>query len=184
MLYYSTAHKAENMERCFFYRKVWVLLVSGYRTEAIGIIGAKVMQPRGLVGLSHDTLDCSVTEMRDLFDILAEDDTYPTLIHCTQGKDRTGLIVVLLLFLTGVVSLDIISADYMKSELELAPELEERMKEIRVFGLGEEYVKCPSTFTEQVKQYLDTTYGGVENYLQLIGINKEKREKIRNRFLA
>ncbi|OXV11292.1 hypothetical protein Egran_00944 [Elaphomyces granulatus] len=164
--------------------KVCVLHASGYRTEAIGILGAKVMQPRGLVGLSYDTLDCSVTEMRDIFDILAEDDAYPTMIHCTQGKDRTGLVVMLLLFLTGVVPLDVISADYTKSELELITELEERMKELRAVGLDEEYAKCPPTFTEQVKQYLDNTYGGVENYLQSIGISKEKQEKIRNRFLA
>ncbi|KAL1965625.1 hypothetical protein VTN77DRAFT_5302 [Rasamsonia byssochlamydoides] len=164
--------------------KVLGLLASGYRTEAVKIVGAQVMKPRGLIGLAKDTLDCSAAEMRETFDILAEDDTYPTIIHCTQGKDRTGLIILMLLLLTNVVPLNEIARDYIKSEAELIPELEERMEEIRSVGLDEEYTKCPPGFPEQIKEYLDTKYGGVEGYLLSIGVAKEKLEKIRNRLLV
>jgi hypothetical protein len=167
----------------FAYRKVLGLLASGYRTDAVKIVGTEVMKPRGLIGLAKDTLDCSVAEIREVFEILAEDATYPTIIHCTQGKDRTGLVMLMLLLLTDVVPLDDISRDYVKSEAELIPELEERMEEIRSIGLDEEYAKCPPAFTEQIKEYLDTKYGGVEGYLLSIGVSKEKQEKIRNRLL-
>jgi len=142
------------------------------------------MQPRGLIGLAQDTLDCSVDEMRELFDVLARDETYPTVIHCTQGKDRTGLVVLLLLLLTKVVPVDVIGADYVKSEAELVPELEERVQEVRAIGLTEEYTKCPPGWTEEVKRYLDERYGGVERYLLSVGISREKQERIRSRLLA
>lgn len=165
-------------------RKVLGLVASGYRTAAVKIIGSQVMKPRGLIGLAQDTLDCGAAEMRETFDLLAEDDTYPTVIHCTQGKDRTGLIVIMLLLLAGVVPLDAISRDYVKSEAELIPELEERMEEIRSIGLDENYAKCPPGFAEKIKEYLDTKYGGVEGYLLSIGVSKEKQEKIRKRLLV
>jgi protein tyrosine/serine phosphatase len=38
-------------------------------------------------------------EVKQVFDVLADDRNWPVLVHCTQGKDRTGLIVMLVLFL-------------------------------------------------------------------------------------
>lgn len=142
------------------------------------------MNPRGLIGLGEDTLDCSLAEIRSVFEILAADDSYPVLVHCTQGKDRTGLVVLLLLLLTGVVGEELISGDYMKSEAELVPELEERLKEIRALGLDEEYAKCPPGFTTAIKTLLDSKYGGVEGYLSTLGIDPEKQERIRRRLMA
>lgn len=158
--------------------------ISGYRTDAVSIVGQQVMQPRGLIGLGKDTLDSSLSEMREVFDLLSDESAYPAVVHCTQGKDRTGLIIMLLLFLTNAVPLDDISADYAKSEAELIPEMDERMKEIRAIGLDEEYTKCPPGFPRAMKMYLDNKYGGVEGYLLLVGISLEKQEKIRKRLLA
>jgi hypothetical protein len=33
------------------------LLLFGYRMQAISILGREVMQPRGLIGLGHDSID-------------------------------------------------------------------------------------------------------------------------------
>lgn len=158
------------------------------------------MKPRGLIGLAQDTLDCSGYEIREVFDILADQKSYPILIHCTQGKDRTGLIVMMLLFLIAGstrssvprkrggegedITLAAIAADYTKSETELQPELETLMKEITDIGLDEEYAKTPPGFTEALKSYLEIKYGGVEGYLSSIGIDKEKVENIRQKLLA
>lgn len=142
------------------------------------------MQPRGLIGLGEDTLDYSVAEMKAVFEILAAGDAYPVLVHCTQGKDRTGLVVLLLLLLTRGVHDELITGDYVKSQAELVPELEERMKEIRVLGLDEEYARCPPGFTGAIKAHLDAKYGGVEGYLGSLGIDPEKQETIRRRLVA
>lgn len=142
------------------------------------------MRPRGLIGLAEDTLEHSPDEIRLVFDVLADDASYPVLVHCTQGKDRTGLVVLLLLLLMGSVPSGAISGDYAKSEGELAVEYEERIEEIRQVGLDEEFARCPDGFTEAVTEYLEKSYGGVRGYLESLGIDDEKLELIRKRLLV
>lgn len=159
------------------------LMAMGYRVEAIGILGREVMAPRGLVGLGEDSLDFSKAEILSCFKLLAESSSYPVLLHCTQGKDRTGLIVLLTLLLLDV-PVEAITADYMASERELEVERESRMKEITSIGLGEEFAGCPSAFVGAMKSYLDGKWGGVEEYLEDCGVDSRMREKIRWKLLV
>nr|XP_001399093.2 tyrosine/serine protein phosphatase [Aspergillus niger CBS 513.88] len=182
--------------------KVLALVASGYRSTAVQIVGQQVMSPRGLVGLGIDTLDSSYGEMKTLFDLFSsitssttdgndkesdgfEDSAYPVLIHCTQGKDRTGLIVLLLLLLVAdVVPEEAMREDYLRSEGELAIEMEERMKEVRLLGLSEDYTKCPRHFVETIRAHLEDRYGGVQGYLGTVGVGREQLENIRRVLLA
>lgn len=161
------------------------MAATGYRGQAIRIVGEQVMQPRGLTGLAQDTLDASKTELRTVFELLAKDESYPILVHCTQGKDRTGLIILMMLLLAGEnVLTDAVIDDYTRSELELVPEFEERMREIRAVGLGEEYTRCPPGFVNDTTEYLRVHYDGVRGYLNGIGINDSMQETIRQKILA
>ncbi|PYH29728.1 putative tyrosine/serine protein phosphatase [Aspergillus neoniger CBS 115656] len=189
--------------------KVLALVASGYRPAAVQIVGQQVMSPRGLVGLGMDTLDSSYGEMKTLFDLFSsvtstssstststadgsdENETedsssaYPILIHCTQGKDRTGLIILLLLLLVAdVVPEEVMREDYLRSEGELVIEMEERMKEVRLLGLSEEYTKCPRHFVETIRAHLEERYGGVQGYLGTVGVGREQVERIREVLLA
>lgn len=141
------------------------------------------MRPRGLIGLAEDTLDYSQGEMKQVFDVLVHGETYPALVHCTQGKDRTGLVILLVLLSAGV-SGEVISGDYSKSEAELVVEFEERMKEIRALGLDEEYTKCPDGFTGAVQEHLERKYGGVEGYLKSLGVERESLVRLRERLMV
>jgi protein tyrosine/serine phosphatase len=141
------------------------------------------MLPRGLTGLAQDTLESSMVEMRAVFEILAREESYPTLVHCTQGKDRTGLVVLLVLLLAGTVPTDAMIDDYSRSEMELVPEFEERMEEIRAIGLDEEYTRCPDGFVGRTVEFLER-YGGVRGYLEKIGIGLEMQERIRGKFVV
>ena len=154
----------------------------GFRVEAIAILGREVMAPRGLTGLGKDSLDHSTSELRDIFTLLAHSDNYPTLVHCTQGKDRTGLVVILLLLLLDV-PLRAISADYMASENELECERESRMEEIRHVGLGEEFAACPAGFVQEIAGHLQDVYGGVHQYLKRIGVDERTTDKIKENML-
>jgi hypothetical protein len=49
------------------------------------------MAPRGLLGLGIDTIDFSGTELRDILLLYTDSHSLPNLVHCTQGKDRTGM---------------------------------------------------------------------------------------------
>ncbi|RAH51969.1 tyrosine/serine protein phosphatase [Aspergillus piperis CBS 112811] len=189
--------------------KVLALVASGYRPAAVQIVGQQVMSPRGLVGLGMDTLDSSYWEMKTLFDLFSsvtstsstststsgadgsdENETedssaYPILIHCTQGKDRTGLIILLLLLLVAdVVPEEVMREDYLRSEGELVIEMEERMKEVRLLGLSEDYTKCPRHFVETIRGHLEERYGGVQGYLGTVGVGREQVERIREVLLA
>ncbi|EGE77162.2 tyrosine/serine protein phosphatase [Blastomyces dermatitidis ATCC 18188] len=97
-----------NFEKLLLWRLSWfnilkaiTLLASGYRNAATKLVVEQAMVPRGLNGLAHDTLTASQEEIKELFGHLGDPAVYPTLIHCTQGKDRTGLVIILLLLLAG-----------------------------------------------------------------------------------
>lgn len=158
--------------------KVVALMALGYRIEAIAILGREVMAPRGLTGLGKDSLDHGASEIRRIFTVLADSSNYPILIHCTQGKDRTGLVVILLLLLLNV-PLEAISADYTASEKELESEKESRMEDIRRVGLGEEFAACPAGFVQEIARHLQDVYGGVNGYLRRIGVDEKTQDRVK-----
>ncbi|KAL4812243.1 protein-tyrosine phosphatase-like protein [Aspergillus spinulosporus] len=182
------------------FTKVLAYIAAGYRQDAVRIVGEHVMKPAGLTGLAIDTLEASKGEIKQIFDVLSSVDTDIAtdsstsassngfLIHCTQGKDRTGLIVLLSLLLTGVVDIEVIASEYMLSEKELEnepiEEKEERMKEIRAIGLEDEYARCPKDFTQRVSTFLNEKYGGVREYLASVGVDEGALESMRRRLLA
>lgn len=159
-------------------RKLFYLMARGHRTPAIFILGTEVMSPSGLFGLCCDTLTHSTSELLSLFHIFSQPTSYPVLIHCTQGKDRTGIIVILLLLLCEV-PVKAVANDYLASEKELQPEREERLKEIRATGLTDEFAGCQEGFVEGVAGFLQEGYGGVEGYLKEVGVKREEREEVR-----
>jgi len=164
--------------------KLIVLMGLGYRLEAISILGTQVMEPRGLTGLAFDTLAFSTAEIKAVCLLFADEAEYPIMIHCTQGKDRTGLAIVLMLLLLEV-PVPAIAADYVASERELEVEMKERTVDMKKVGLGRDFAGCPRGFVEAVVNELDCKYGGVKSYLKdKVGISEEIQERIRSIMLA
>lgn len=159
--------------------KLFTLYVLGYRTHAISILGENVMAKRGLEGLAEDSLQHCTAEVKSVFDILSDERNYPVLVHCTQGKDRTGLVVLLLLRLCGVKS-SIINQDYMMSAKELEPEREKRLVEIRGIGLPDDFAGCAEAWVEGVVGWLEREHGGIEQYLKrCCGVTDEQMKAVR-----
>ena len=152
-------------------------MIMGYRTEAISILGREVMQPRGLIGLGKDSLDHSRDEIREMLEVMAQSKNYPLMIHCTQGKDRTGLSIMLLLLLLNT-PLQAISADYLASERELLPEMESRMVEISEVGLSDDFAGCPAAFVADLSDHINKNYNSLQEYLELAGVDRMVQEKI------
>ena len=105
------------------------------------------------------------------------------LVHCHAGKDRTGLVVALLLGVADVER-DSIAADYALSGTNLASSLagwiddgddaEEREHRRRV-GLS------PKQAMHEVLEGLDERYGGVVSYLAGAGLTDDDLERVHRR---
>jgi protein-tyrosine phosphatase len=159
------------------FSKLVLLMLFGYRLDAIKII-APHMEEMGLVGLAQSSMDVCKREVKQVFDVLANEQNWPVLVHCTQGKDRTGLIVMLVLFLLGVEEAAV-DKDYRLSEPELAPEREQRMKEIRSIGLTEQFAVCPPDVVSSVRSHIERKYGTTEDYLEYTGVSKDTIDRVK-----
>lgn len=166
-------------------------------------MGREVMQPRGLVRLGLDTLDASGPEVREALAALlppaaaataatpaAASSPLPALVHCTQGKDRTGLVVALALMALGrgAVPLTAVRHDYMLTGEALAageagPDREARLAEVREIGLGREFGDVAPDLVERLAAHLDERYGGLEAYLDGVGFGEEERQRLREALL-
>ena len=115
--------------------------------------------------------------------LLTEPDALPGLVHCTAGKDRTGVIIALLLGAVGVPH-DQIVADYAVSAANLRGEFTEETRR-RVAEAGLDWAKyerlliSPEEFMHDLLAHLDGQYGGVEGYLRQIGVDGEQLATLR-----
>lgn len=159
-----------------------VLMVLGRRLDAAKVL-APYMEDMGLVGISTGSVDACTKEVREFFEVLANEDNLPCMIHCTQGKDRTGLTIMLVLLLLNVDE-RAIEHDYMLSGPELLLEREERVKEIASIGLSERFADVSPGLVGQVYEHIARSYGSLENYLGLVGVNEDMRERVKRLFLA
>ena len=154
----------------------------GRRIDAIWILGNEVIQPRGLIGQAQDSLDYCGAEIRQVFEILADVKHYPIYFHCTSGKDRTGLVALLLLMILQIPP-DAISADYIASEGQLVSEKGLRIKELRDMGLSADFAGCPLDWVTQVQEHISQVHGSLEIYLSRIGVGLDLQGQIRQNML-
>lgn len=162
------------------YAKLAFLYTLRYRTQAISILGTNVMSPRGLSGLALDTLTHSTSEIASLFALLAKPEVYPVLVHCTLGKDRTGLVVLLVAMLCGASEEGVVR-DYERSGVELEGEREEREKEVAKIGLSPSFAGVEEGWVGVVTTWLREEWGGVEGYLRKgCGVGEEVIEGVRS----
>lgn len=114
---------------------------------------------------------------------LAAPDGFPALVHCTAGKDRTGLIVALLLGLAGVPD-DVIAEDYALSGTYLGEPYLAEARERAVAGghAWEAYqnlLVCPAELMAATLAYLRERYGGVAAYLRSAGLADTELARLR-----
>lgn len=69
---------------------------------------------RAIAGRYEEMLEDGAATVALLLRRLAKRDAYPVLIHCAAGRDRTGIVIALLLSLLGVED-EVIAADYALS---------------------------------------------------------------------
>jgi protein-tyrosine phosphatase len=98
------------------------------------------------------------------------------MVHCTAGKDRTGVIVALILGLLGVPEKTIIE-DYALSATYLgAPFIAEAQQRAMARGVPwEQYAPLIGSAPEYMQatlQHLHARYGGITAYIRGIGLSE------------
>jgi hypothetical protein len=106
----------------------------------------------------------------------------PAVLHCTAGKDRTGVVVALLLRVLRVDA-ETIAADYSATEACLAGEFMVNFRrETEARGIDwqmyEKLLGCPPEFMLRLLEYVDLTYGGIHAYLLRAGLAQEQVEAL------
>ena len=132
-------------------------------------------------------LEFGPTSWLRLFGILAEEENLPVLLHCTAGKDRTGVSTAFLLSVLGV-SRDIIEADYLLTNLDT-----ERQADFIESTVGypegynrEKMISIAGVPKDAMKDFLDgveSKWGSVVEYLEKIGVTQEQMDQVRLNFL-
>ena len=116
-----------------------------------------------------------VTALRAIAHALPE----PVLLHCKAGKDRTGLVIALLLDACGIER-ERILADYQRSAAELGEAYREQITAYLGAELGERspllatalelHLDSPARALELTLQGLADEYGSVRDYLLSKGL--------------
>jgi protein-tyrosine phosphatase len=122
-----------------------------------------------------------------VFEALTEPQALPAIVHCTVGKDRTGVIVGLLLSALGVDDETVI-ADYALTGV-VASDLIVRLRaEAIASGMPVEW--CERMFGSEpdnmraLLAHLQQTHGGARDYLRAIGLSDTRFERLRANVLA
>ncbi len=117
-----------------------------------------------------------------IMESMATSDTFPAVVHCAGGKDRTGILVALLLELLGVARRDVVE-DYALTGLYITPLLPELMENARLLGRDMEVharlMECRPEVMESTLDYLDRRYGGAAGYARSIGVGESTLDALR-----
>lgn len=150
------------------------------------VMGPIVADPKyiGYVRLYCLILDTAKPYIHHVLKIMSHTENLPLVVHCTHGKDRTGLIVALLLLLLGVEEEAVIK-DYAMSFSELKEKREEITQAgyIDIATLDDDMISSPEDTMRQVLNHLREAYDGIDGYLKAIGLTSKEFQRIRKLIL-
>lgn len=132
--------------------------------------------------LYRDIVDNYAEHYAKLFDILLEKENYPVAVHCTFGKDQTGLAVFFLLRALGVTN-DVAEEDYTISNIGI---VKSRIFQ-RADTLSENRQEALTMLTHADPAYLRyavscirTKFGSVDEYMKKeLRLDEAKCAKLR-----
>ena len=170
-------------DRCTTKDKLKILYyIMTFQFETLVKFVSNILKQGGLEGSYYDFIDHSTESIFDALQIITESlENYNggVGINCQFCKDRSGIIVALVKYITGD-SLDDIVQDYHRSEEGLKDMLDHMVEQFEHQGLSKEFAMAPKYAMENTFRYIGNKYGSVEGYLDTIGFNATWRERLRN----
>lgn len=147
---------------------------------------ALALLPR-LGALYTSMLEHGASAFAEVARLVASDAPAAVLVHCTAGKDRTGVATALLLEAVGARR-DAIVADYTESEANLSGAWADRMFAMidamgipRTPPLDELLALTPAAAIEEALAWVDREHGGSANYLRSGGLTDGELAALRAR---
>lgn len=149
--------------------------------ESMDAVKEFFAQENALAIMYNEMLARKKAAIKTIFEFIADNEGC-ILFHCAQGKDRTGVLALLLLGLASVSRSDII-ANYVVTEI-----YNEDNPDKRIFNLP---IETPEVLLNskpeniaQTYDYLIDNYGNFEKYLLATGLDKEVINKVKERLLG
>lgn len=121
-----------------------------------------------------------------MVDALLVGDT-PMLVHCTAGKDRTGVVIALILDLLGVPR-EVIAEDYRKSDVfgqnlvmsgHLKGDLEKTFGFVPPDDMVAVLIGVHADFLNRALDVVASQWGGIDGYFQAAGVDADRRDALR-----
>ncbi|XP_078264510.1 uncharacterized protein LOC144598340 [Rhinoraja longicauda] len=140
---------------------------------------------RDLKQMYKDFIDNSQTFIYTILKLLSDPNNVPALIHCTAGKDRTGIASALIQSCVGL-SRECVIDDYEATTEGLKPN--ERLGEIHkhyteLQGMTEEFLTSEGETMASTLAYIDEMHGSVQGYLIKCGFNSQEQEKLKKNIM-
>jgi protein-tyrosine phosphatase len=142
-----------------------------------------VQTVRGLRGLYRELLEDCGDRMAAAVGALAEPGALPAVVHCSAGKDRTGIVCALTLAAVGVGAEEI-AADYALTSEVLVGPIRERVR-LRAIaaGMTEQALAVamdsPPELMLETLEYVEREHSGAAAYLERSGLDAERLEALR-----
>ncbi len=165
--------------------RVWLPIHGGSRSSLVDAEGVFSLEAlyRQVVAESAWTIATAVS-------VIADSGQVPVLVHCTAGKDRTGLVVALALEAAGVDRTAVV-ADYTQSALNLDGAWMNAAMSALVSGgvpispnLFEVLGGSPDHAMSGLLAGLDQQYGSVVGYLMAHGFLEESVAMLREKLVV
>lgn len=127
-------------------------------------------------------LEVSATKFQTIAETLA-DDGLPAVVHCAAGKDRTGVVVAVILDAVGVERQGIID-DYVRTR-EAYPRVHERLQRLASYAehIDQQPPEVLDSSPETMIGFLDglaAGYGSGAEYLRSVGVSAETLAALRS----
>ena len=122
-------------------------------------------------------LERGASQLRDAIRALTRPETYPAVVHCSAGKDRTGVVCALVMNVLGVDDETIVE-DYALSNLSTAKLL--AMRDVQVAeddDVPRLYGAPPEAMADFLVR-LHRTYGDARGYLRRQGLSEEELDRL------
>jgi len=119
---------------------------------------------------------------------LAADGALPAVVHCSAGKDRTGLVTALVLSLVGVAEDDVVADYALTGELLRGPRFEQIRQRAIEAGLDEQTIavglSAPPEAMRRALGHLREAHGGVRAYLLAHGATSDELDALRDALIV